>query len=322
LDSVQNSFISAVKKIIPEKTDGTFIEGLNNIFAELSEEEKNDFSKAFSVHGKKWGYQQCHLVAKKLLKYLIKNLFGVIDIQGHEHCLEALKHARAGKTVVMIGNHLSYGDVNYLHAQLELNDCGDFPFLVMAGPKVYSEPFRLLSSMVFESLKMAQPPSKASDGAGVSRRELLEITRLVVNDAIKWQDRGRILYFFPEGTRSRSGELNEFISGVSRYIERKGTLIYPIGYTNTEGLLGANCESLGPLDSKINVGPVIDYDKTMEKIKKVAPEANHKKFMVDLLGFHISELIDPEKRGHYSFPKNDKPELNEVMKFYLTERHQ
>jgi len=322
LDSLQNSIVSAVQNIIPGNTDDSFIEGLNDILKALSDEDQKDFFEAFSNHGKSWGYQQCHHVAKKLLKYLIKNLFGVIDIKGREHCIEALNHAQDGKTVVMIGNHLSYGDVNYLHAQLELNDCGDFPLLVMAGPKVYSDPFRILSSMVFDSLKMAQPPSKASDGAGVSRRELLEITRVVVNDAIKWQDRGRILYFFPEGTRSRSGELNEFISGVSRYIEREGTLIYPIGYMGTEGLLGANSESLSELDSKINVGPVIDYHKTMGKIKRMYPDANHKKFMVDLLGFHISELIDSEKRGHYRFPENDNPELNEVMNFYLTERQQ
>ena len=87
----------------------------------------------------------------------------------------------------------------------------------------------------------------------------------------------------------------------------------------TEGLLGVDSESLGSLESKINVGPAIDYDKTMAKIKKKYPNANHKKFMVDLLGFHTANLLDANKRGYYEFPENNNKDLSEVMEFYLTQ---
>jgi 1-acyl-sn-glycerol-3-phosphate acyltransferase len=318
LQAVQE-IISSIENVVPDQAKKNTVEGLTAIFKKIDEKSLKEFQLALSNQGKNWGYQPSNQVARDLLRFLIHSLLGQIDINGHEYCTEALENAKAGKTVVMVSNHLSYGDVNYLHAQLEINNYGNYPLLVMAGPKVYSDPFRILSSMVFDSLKMAQPPSKASEEANVTRRELLDITRTVLSHAVEWQDKGRILYFFPEGSRTRSGGLNELISGVSRYIEREGTLIYPIGYEGTEGLLGVGSNSLDYNKSKITVGPAINYDQMMAKIKKHAPNANHKKFMIDLMGFHIAGLISKEKRGFYSFPENQNTELNEVLSFYLTE---
>jgi len=320
LGNIEQTLIESIQKIVPEEAKSALVQGLNSIFSSLDEEQINGFRKAFSEQGKEWGFQSSHPVATEILLQLVGKVIGIIPLGGKEHAVGALNNINDGKTVVMVGNHLSYGDVNFLHAQCELNGIGKLPLLVMAGPKVYEEPFRILSSMAFDSLKMAQPPSKASEGAEVSRRELLQITRLVVEDAIKWQDNGRILYFFPEGTRTRTGELNSFIHGVSRYIEREGTLIYPVGYTGTDGLVGVDSNDINFSNAQMNFGAPIDYDQTVAKIKAKYPEANVKKFMVDLLGFHIADLIEKENRGYYQFPYNKNPDLREVEEFYLTER--
>ena len=98
--------------------------------------------------------------------------------------------------------------------------------------------------MCFDTLKMAQPPSRASGGAEVSMRDLAEITRKVMKDAEDYQTKGRILYFFPEGSRPRSGAMEAFIPASARYCDQDDTTVYPVGFAGTDGLLGVDSNAI------------------------------------------------------------------------------
>ena len=52
------------------------------------------------------------------------------------------KKLKSGGRVVMVGNHLSIWGHQLLCAQLELQGLNPFPLMVMAGPKVYQDPFQ------------------------------------------------------------------------------------------------------------------------------------------------------------------------------------
>jgi len=283
-----------------------------------SPEERQQFMLDFRKCGEDWGFQPRNRLAGKALFCLTELLFGCKGtLEGLDFCQEAKARAIRGESVAIIGNHLSYGDVNYLMILLEKNGISDYPLMVMAGPKVYSDPFRRLSSMVFDTLKMAQPPSRASDGAEVSMRELATVTRKIIAEAEQWQKQGRILYFFPEGSRSRSGELNRLIAAGSRYFQAD-SLIYPVGYVGTQGLLGVNSTEISVDKIAIKVGRGIPFAKLANC--KYTSYGDQKRKIMDLLGFAIAELLPPEMQGIYRIQGDlPEPELQDSRNCYLTE---
>ena len=219
----------------------------------------------------------------------------------------------------MVSNHLSYGDINYLQSQLRLQGMNDFPLLVMAGPKVYSDGFRRLSSMSFETLKMAQPPSRASGGAeDVSMRELAEITRKVMSEAKHWMAKGRILYFFPEGSRSRTGDLQRFIAASARYCSEPKSVVFPIGYTGTEGLLSLEDGKIHSEDIQVKIGEPLFYEATYAHLPSSA--AAKRKAWADVLGYAVSDLLPKRLQGVYAHQENTDDELETARQAYLTMR--
>lgn len=320
MSSVQQAILKSLGNVIQDESHKDLLHKFEAFLKAIPENELTNFQEAFESHGKSWGFQPKNNVAQKVLTELIHAMYGQLKIKGKTFAEEALGLAKQGRSVVMISNHLSYGDVNFLHGQLGLNGLKDFPLLVMAGPKVYSDAFRLLSSMAFDSLKMAQPPSRASgDAAEISRRELAEITRKVIEDCKKYQELGRILFFFPEGSRSRSGGLNAFIPAVFRYVDQKDTIVYPIGFTGTEGLVGVD-EALSVSKTEIKIGKGIEFDQLKVVMQEKSEAASFKKNCVDYLGYAVSSLLPEEKRGYYSFGSTEDKELQEVQSLYLTDR--
>lgn len=291
----------------------------NSLAAKTTEHERSELIKAFESHGRDWGHQPGHPLATMIMEDIAALLIANRgELNGLQHCQGALDLCHTHH-VVMVSNHLSYGDVNYFKVLLSLEGLKDFPFLVMAGPKVYQETFRCFSSMAFDTLKMAQPPSRASEGANVPLRELAEITRRVMTDAKKWQERGRILYFFPEGSRSRNGSLQRFLSASARYLEHEKTIVYPVGYRGTEHLIGVNTSEIKAEKIEIGVGQPVEAQKILSKIEGKANEK--RRVLMDVLGYAVAELLPQNMRGEYKPEPNEKqePELSSAWNTYLTE---
>jgi len=276
------------------------------IGASSSQGELEVFWRALESHGENWGYQPSHPLARKIIATLVGVAFGQFPLEGLDHVREAAQKAREGRRVVLVGNHLSYGDVNYLQVLLHQNGVEDLPLLVMAGPKVYRDPFRRLSSMCFETIKMAQPPSRASDGADVSMRELVEITRIVMEDSEAWQKKGRVLYFFPEGSRSRSGKVERFISASARYCSGEDVWVYPVGFVGTENLMGVGGNEIRLDRAKISIGKGLSYQRWMEGVE--GSPARIRKVWMDFLGFGVASLLPGPMRGVYGLEENIEDE--------------
>jgi 1-acyl-sn-glycerol-3-phosphate acyltransferase len=291
--------IAVIATVLPEEQRELISSQLSSLLEnKFDEAQITHFSSLLADHGQFWGFNPHHPVAADIVTALLNGLVGPRPIQGIEHALEALELVKNGESVVMVGNHLSYGDANYLHAQLAMHGQPLYPLLVMAGPKVYTDPFRRLSSMCFDTLKMAQPPSKASGGADVSMRELAEITRKVIKEAQDRQKMGSILYFFPEGSRSRSGGLERFIPASARYCNTTGTTVYPIGFAGTDGLLGVDGKGIRLDDMRISIGPGIRYDDIEPQLPESA--SLKRKSWMDLLGFAVAHQLPESLRGAYN----------------------
>lgn len=299
------------KAKLPEE----LIADLEVALGDLSEDE---FLSVVENQGLNWGYQPRHETSTQIITSVVKTLMGKQDIRGLEQVNEMHRLVREGYAVTIISNHLSYGDCNYFQAQLRLHTCADLPIMVMAGPKVYQDTFRKLSSMCFETLKMAQPPSRASDGADVSMRELAEITRQIIQEAEDWMKKGRVLLFFPEGSRSRTGDLQRFVSASARYCSFENSVVFPVGFAGTEGLLSLHDGKIHFEDIEVSIGEPIFYRDAKEHLP--SPPAQKRKAWMDVLGFAVAREVPQKLRGTYNLENQSDKELELARQAYLTIR--
>lgn len=289
-----------LRGVLPEKDRPALEAAMAKRIAGISTaEERRAFLDVFGRCGEDWGHQPGHPLAALLTVMVAESLLPPVGaISGLEHCREALGLASSGKAVAMISNHISYGDANILFVALEKNGLRSFPLMVMAGPKVYSDPFRKLMAMTFDSLKMAQPPSRASGDAAVSGRELALITRRVMSDAAAWQAKGRILFFFPEGSRSRSGAMERLIPASARYLMANDATVYPVGLSGTEGLMGVGSSRISAESIAIRAGRGMSMESLCLGLDALR-EGDRRAALMDRLGFAIAKLLPPKLQGVY-----------------------
>lgn len=312
--------LSAAMPSAGGRAGGLAAEFARRLAATTTEEERREFLRLHAECGRTWGYQPGHRVARIVTVMLAEGLLGARGtLQGVEHCRRALELAGSGTPVVMTGNHLSYGDTSYLLVLLEKAGLPAYPLLVMAGPKVYQDPFRRLMVMAFDSLRLAQPPSRASEQAAVPPRELALITRQVMKDAAAWQDRGRVLYIFPEGSRTRSGGLERLIPAAARYLEREGSIVFPVGFVGTDGLMGVAGAHISAAEIAVRVGRGVGLDALGAGLEGML-EGARRQYLMDRLGGLMAALLPEGMRGVYGpQPQGvaDEP-LEKARDWYLT----
>jgi 1-acyl-sn-glycerol-3-phosphate acyltransferase len=105
---------------------------------------------------------------------------------------------------------------------------------------------------------------------------------------------GDALLIFPEGTRSRSGGMHQFLAGVSRYFEDDSVLIVPIGLTGTEHMFAIGEQKLGSAKISMTIGEPI-------AVASIRTETGHdRRAFVDSIGRNVAALLPPEYRGFYA----------------------
>ena len=103
---------------------------------------------------------------------------------------------------------------------------------------------------------------------------------------------GLALATFPEGTRSRSGQLKPAFSGSALIALRSGAPILPVGITGTEKLKGIAWLSRPQIT--VNIGHPFYLPTINSKLTKVK--------LAELTNYimeHIAELLPLEYRGNY-----------------------
>lgn len=98
------------------------------------------------------------------------------------------------------------------------------------------------------------------------------------------------LIIFPEGTRSRSGQLQKAFPGPARIALRSGAPILPVGIIGTEKLERPPWVFRRPRVT-VNIGHPFHLPPTASKLNKTELT----KYMME----HVAELLPPEYRGIY-----------------------
>ncbi len=105
---------------------------------------------------------------------------------------------------------------------------------------------------------------------------------------------GMALITFPEGTRSKSGQLQSAFSGSALVALRSGVPILPIGISGTEKIKGVAWWLRRP-ELTVNIGRPFHLPPASSKLTKVE--------LAELTNFmmgHIAELLPPKYRGNYA----------------------
>lgn len=190
-------------------------------------------------------------------------------IEGVDHLRAALQ---AGPTL-LLGNHRAYVDTQLTDLLLAQVDPGLADRLVtVAGPKVYEDPLRRIASAGLHTIKTAQSTAVASEQAVLGVRDVARIAAETVRQAHALMQRGHAVLLYPEGTRSRDGQLGPFLRGAGRYASLPGTRIIPVMLTGSERVMPIGGELLSPAVVHLRLLPAfpadgLDRDQVLDRAR-------------------------------------------------------
>lgn len=173
--------------------------------------------------------------------------------------------------VIFVANHLSNADGLLLREVLHKED----PTFI-AGVKLSKD---LITKLFLEVVPhIAIQPNQPD--------------RVAIKEAIKTLGSNKSIFIFPEGTRSRTGQLIQGRSGVMLIARKANVPIVPIGIEGTEKLLPIKENMSKEWFKEAQVNITIGRPFMLEELEERDP-------LVDSLMLRIAELIGPEYRGIY-----------------------
>ncbi|HNJ04144.1 MAG TPA: 1-acyl-sn-glycerol-3-phosphate acyltransferase [Leptospiraceae bacterium] len=211
--------------------------------------------------------------------------------------------------MTLISNHLSHLDAPAIY-NLLYRQGGDARKLAdslvfIAGRLAFEPDFTRLGLYMFDTLlvcsklDMTENPGLADLMTRINMRAFRHANQL--------QKEGKIIAIFPEGTRSRTGKLVNFVDTVYHYVANK--IIVPVSLAGTEEILPTQSFLFNASKGKLVLGkPVLvgDLPKSQmaslpEYVQRLAiPEVGDKKqFVIDNLALLIGQNLHKHRHGTY-----------------------
>ena len=207
---------------------------LQRIVDASSEGEIDQMRHTFANAGDAWRFHPADPLARRVTRAYMAAVVQPWSFQGLEPLNRFL--ASPAKRRMVVCNHLSYTDTQVTDVVLALAGLDSFAdrLVAIAGPKVYTEPWRRMASIALNTRKTAQSSQVASEQGALSPRELAVVALETLADAVRLMDQGYIVLLYPEGTRARHGRLQPFLRAAARYLAIEGLEVMPVGQVGGE----------------------------------------------------------------------------------------
>jgi 1-acyl-sn-glycerol-3-phosphate acyltransferase len=207
-----------------------------------------------------WFYYVCRLIVKTLFLLLTR-----WQIKGRENI-------PSQGPVLIVANHLHLADPPLLVVSLGRR------VMFMAKKELFH--FRVIGYFI-RGLG-AFPVNRGQ----LDRKALRQVHQILAD--------GQALVLFPEGTRSKTAQLQTAFPGVALIASRSGVPIIPVGITGTEKIKGMVWVLHRPRIT-VNIGRPFYPPPVNGKLTK----AELAKLTNSIMG-HIAELLPPQYQGNYA----------------------
>jgi 1-acyl-sn-glycerol-3-phosphate acyltransferase len=242
--------------------------------------------------GADWAYYPHDPLARRIHHALASRVLRPQPVVRGTHHLDNVKSA----PLVIFANHLSYSDANVVEVILRSAGASGLAdrLTAIAGPKVYANVTRRFSSLCFGTIKVPQSSERSSEDAVMNPRDVARAALRAIQIARERLTLGEALLIFAEGSRSRTAQMQQFLSGTARYLEVPGTSVLPIGIAGTEKLFPIDGAMLYPVPITMNIGrPILAADLRDRFLRD-------RRMMMDHIGHAVADLLPPEYRGVYA----------------------
>jgi 1-acyl-sn-glycerol-3-phosphate acyltransferase len=248
-------------------------------------------ARRLAAAGSDWSYYPSDPLARRIHHVLAR------QVLQHEPVVIGAEHLDelSDRPVAIYANHLSYSDANAVEVLLQRAGQGRIAdrLTVIAGPKVYSNVRRRFSSLCFGTIKTPQNSARSSEEAVMTSRAVAQVAQRTIRIAQERLRLGEALLIFAEGTRSRTGGMQQLLSGAARYLESQDAWVVPMGITGTERLFPISEAGLNPVPITLRIGRAIPARDLEQRA------SGDRRVMMDEIGSAIGVLLPEAYRGVY-----------------------
>jgi 1-acyl-sn-glycerol-3-phosphate acyltransferase len=226
---------------------------LRAVVAGFADDQLEDLRAAFAVAGDEYRFYAAHPVARAITRLFMPAVLPGASAGGLDR-LDAF-WALPGRRLIVC-NHLSYADTQVTDALLHVFGRSAIAdrLVAIAGPKVYTEPWRRMATVALNTRKTAQSIQVATEQDSVGARQLALIALETIADCTRRMDEGWIPLLYPEGTRSRTGALQPFLRAAGRYLAIPELSVLPMAQVGTENVFPIDATTMAPAPVTMRFG--------------------------------------------------------------------
>lgn len=265
LDALATIEPAALRRLLPEwvvahvscdeAAAGRLRSSVGAALAPASDAELRELVDRFADAGREYRLYPAVPLARAITRAFMGVLAEGSRVVGAEHLERFLADAAARRIIVC--NHVSYTDTQVTDVLLAAHGFADAAnrMVAIAGPKVYTEAWRRMAAIGLNTRKTAQSSAVASEQGALSARELAAIALEALADVERLSAEGYIVLLYPEGTRSRTGELQPFLRAAARYLAMDGARVLPMHQSGCQRMFPIGSEVMFPTPVTLSLGP-------------------------------------------------------------------
>lgn len=229
--------------------------------------------------GSEYRLYRADALARRAGRAFVDSLTTDREVSGVEHLREAMKRGPC----FILSSHLSYADSQFTDAALAAMAGSELAdrLVFVAGPKVYTDPFRRMAAAGLNTLQTAQSTRLSYNEAELSPREVARVAIRTVRTARELAEQGDLILLYGQGSRSRDGRLGSFLKAISRYPGKRAQIV-PFALSGTEAAFPVHQIYLFDAPIRLCIGPAVELEggdpvaavqETWRRIAELLPEA-------------------------------------------------